>query len=163
MTSCRLLRYSTQDETRSLFPKRIYSSTRWQYVDYHVLNLWRDKISIFQEGIIIHRDKDQSTTMARLAHKARELLCHKVAPARSSFSNDLSSCSVPHCHSHTRGLMPIQWHLHATISDPYFQILGFRFKAWGLRDTFHWLLVLQNFWRIKEKKIWPSVWFFDST
>ena len=30
MTTCRLLRYSTQDKTRSPFPKRNYSSMRWQ-------------------------------------------------------------------------------------------------------------------------------------
>ena len=57
----------------------------------------------FLKGSNSHMDP-----MARLAHKARGLLCHTAAPARSSSYNDSSSCSVPHCHSHTRGLMPIQ-------------------------------------------------------
>ena len=34
MTTHRLLWYSTQEETRSLFPKRNYSSLRWKIVDY---------------------------------------------------------------------------------------------------------------------------------
>ena len=35
VTIHRLLRYSTQDETRSLSPKKTYSSMRWQHIDYH--------------------------------------------------------------------------------------------------------------------------------
>ena len=43
----RLLWYSIQDEKRSLFPKRIHSSTRWQHVDYHGTRLQEDTRFLF--------------------------------------------------------------------------------------------------------------------
>ena len=56
VTIRRLLRYSTQAETRSLFPRRTYSSMRWQFVVYYGtrLKLRQDSSSIFQEDLFIH-------------------------------------------------------------------------------------------------------------
>ena len=63
VTIRRLLRYSTQAETRSLYPKMIYSSMRWQFVDYYSTRLKLRQYLYFSRGFIHPRDENSSTTI----------------------------------------------------------------------------------------------------
>ena len=88
MTTCRLLRYSTQTETRSLFPKRIYSSMRWRFVDYYGTRLKLRQDLYFPRGFIHPWGDNSSTTTVldsswdKISISQEDLFIHEVTIRR---------------------------------------------------------------------------------
>ena len=75
VTIRRLLWYSTQAETRSLFPKRIYSSIRWHFIDCYDCYGTRSKMRqdlYSPRGSIHPRDDNTSITMTLDFEKIKE-------------------------------------------------------------------------------------------
>ena len=84
MTTCRLLRYSTQTETRSIFRKRIYSSVRWRFVDYYGTRLKLRQDLYFPRGFIHPWGDNSSTTTVldsrwdKISTSQEDLVIHEV-------------------------------------------------------------------------------------
>ena len=88
MTTCRLLRYSTQTETRSLFPKRIYSTMRWRFVDYYGTRHMKTQDFCFPRRISHPWDDNPSTTTVldsswdKISTSQEESFTHEVTTHR---------------------------------------------------------------------------------
>ena len=84
VTIRRLLWYSTQAETRSLFPKRIYSPMRWQFVDYYSTRFKLRQDHYFPRGFIHPWGDNSSTTTVldstwdKISISQEDLFIHEV-------------------------------------------------------------------------------------